>query len=613
MKPTIEDLQDTFKYSYDIYRDSRAEADEVRNLYHNRHFTKEQLAILADRGQPAETFNIIKMFTRMLVGYYSTVVNTAKVSPVNYRDVPKANILSAIISHTFKHNRIDSVEGDKIKLNGMLSGLLISYVDVVDTGRRDEFNRPINQINMSYVPDTEVLLDPASTQDDYSDATFLHRFKWMSEEACRKLFGNRKINDLTEYYNHVDVEDFDFETLYKERFNGKYKIFNNYLIVHTVMEEPNGKRWSIFWSEDTILKKTEITYKDVRWPYRVEKLHTSDIPEYYGMFREVVQSQHAINQAVLKIQLMINSDKVLVQEDSVDNIAEFEAAYNRVNAVIPTLKNSGIKIEQLAKEVQDNYNVIDQSLTRIQRVLGINESFLGMAYASDSGRKVKLQQSATIMSLRYVTARIESFYELVANDIGKLAQQYYNAHQMLRLADDTVGSRWIELNRPLMEQGGVNQDGSPALRPILMPEADPLKPDDFLLDDEGNIVIGPVTEHDFSYTDYEIDIESASYNDEDERAQLLLETFMSGAIGQMTMQVNPAGFFQMGALSMKSMKTKYSPEIVKVLEQTAQMLQTNQGMNQEVAQANRGSQQGMGQSQPQSRSLKLPTNTQGEQ
>lgn len=615
MKATIEDLQDTFKYGYEVYRDSRKEADEIWNLYHNRHFTPSQLATLANRGQPAETFNVIKMFARMLVGYYSTVVNTAVVNPIDYRDVTKAGMLNDIVNHAFRVNRMDSVEGDKVKLSGLVSGLLISYIDVVDTGRRDTFNRPINSIKLRHVPDSEVVLDPASKADDYSDARFLHRFKWLSEDTVQRMFGKKVTKELAEYFNHLNIAEADFEYLNNERFTGKYRVHNNYLIVHSVVEDDNGERWSIYWCEDKVLRKTKITYKSVRWPYRVERLHTSDKAEYYGLFREVKESQHAINQAVIKIQLMVNSDKVMVEEGAVENLADFEAAYHRVGGVIKTLNNSRIRVEQLSRQVQDQYFIIDRALDRMQKVLGINDSFLGMAYASDSGRKVKLQQGATIMSLRYVTARIESFYELLANDVARLAQQYYTATHMLRIADEVTGNRWIQLNPPIQEWSGQfdPRTGEPIMQPVLLPEVKPENPDEFLEDEDGNIIMGPVTEgdSDLQYFDYEIDIESSSYNDEDEKAQLLLETFMSGAIGQMTMQVNPAGFFKMAALTMKSMKTKYSPDIVEVLEQNAQMLSQNQEMNQQVAMANRGSNAGFG-SQPRSETLKLPQNTQGE-
>ena len=86
----------------------------------------------------------------------------------------------------------------------------------------------------------------------------------------------------------------------------------------------------------------------------------------------------------------------------------------------------------------------------------------------------------------------------------------------------------------------------------------------------------------------------------------MLETVMSGQVGQMISQINPKGFFEMAALSIKSMKTKYSPDMVKVLEQTAQMLQDPKA-NEDAALVAQGSNGGGGQAM--SKTLKLPQNT----
>lgn len=611
MKANIEDLRDTFKIGYDAYKESRDEADEVWDLYHNRQFTDEQLAILAKRGQPAETFNVIKMFSRMIVGYYSTIVNTAVVKPRWPRDVTTASVLNDIIAYTFKQNRINTVEGDKIKLGALISGLLVSYADVIPTKEKDNYGRTINKIELSYVPDCEIIMDPLSRADDYSDARFLHRFRWLPKESMIKLFGKEKVRLLEEYYNFLEAPEADFDYLYNDRFVGKYRVHDNYLIVHTVLVDDEGKRWSCYWSDETLLKKEEITFKTVKWPYRVQRVNSSDKTEYYGAFREVIQSQHAINQAVLKIQLLANSRRAYVQKEAVENMADFETAFNRVSGVIPVLTLAGIKLDEMSTDIQSQYIIVDKALDRIQKVLGVNDSFLGMAFASDSGRKVKLQQQATIMSLRYMTSRVESWFEMLADDTAKLAQQYYKAHQVLSITDEITGQRWVELNRPIMEQTGEFDQvtGQPVERAVLLPEVDPSN-GDFMEDEDGNIMLGPVSteDSDFAYTQFEIEIDASAYNDDDERSQLLVETVMGGQVGAMIMQVNPAGFFKMASLSIRNMKSRYSPEIAEVLDQTAQMLQGNPAMNQQIAQANQGSAGSAG--QPGSETMSLPDESQ---
>jgi len=608
MKATIEDLKDSFKIGYETYEDSRKEADAIWDLYHNRQFTVEQLSILANRGQPAETFNVIKLFARMLVGYYSTIVNTVVINPTNPRDIDTASTLNDVVESIFEDNRFD-IEGDTIKLAGLVSGLLCAYANVEDTGMKDNYNRPIYKCRTHHVRDSELVLDPMSVKDDYSDARWLHRFRWVTGDSVRKTFGAEWLKKLEADSNFLDIEEAEFTFNYGETFTGYYKVFDNYLIVHSVVEDEDGKRWSCFWSGDHLIRKEEITLKEAKWPYRIQRLHASDKAEYYGIFREVRESQHALNQAVIKIQLMVNSEKAFVETDAVENISDFTDAFNRVTAVVPVTNLKGIKIEKMTREIQEQYLIIDKSLDRIQRVLGINDSFLGMAYASDSGRKVKLQQNATIMSLRYVTARIESFYRSLGTDIAHLVKQYYHANQIIMVTDEVVGQRWVEINKPMMEPTGqFDPQGQPIMQPILLPIEDPATGEQ-ALDEDGNIILAPVSEEgtEFSFFDFQIRVESNSYNDEDEKAQLMLETVMSGQVGQMVSQINPAGFFQMAALSIKSMKTKYSPDMVKVLQETGEMLSQDQAANQQAAEIAQGMSGGGG--SPMSKELKLPQNT----
>lgn len=601
MKATIEDLKDSFKIGYEAFEDSREEATTVWDLYHNRQYNSDQVSILDNRGQPKETFNVIKLFSRMLVGYYSTIVNNIRVLPTQQSDVTVAALLNDAINYEFTRNRFD-IHGDQIKLGGLISGLLCCYTSITKTKKVDKFRRPIYAIELSYVPDYELVPDPASTADDYSDARFLHRFRWFTRDAALKLFGKKKVDKMSAFYNYTDAQEADFEYHYTDYFSGQFRQDDQYLIVHSVLEDEEGKRWSIYWHDGVILQKDEITYRETRWPYRVQKLHSSNRAEYYGIFRDVYESQYAINQAVIKIQQMVNTEKVLVQDGAVENIEEFTRQVNRVGAVIPVLQLGGIKFEKLVGEVQNQYIIIDKALDRIQRVLGINDSFLGMAFASDSGRKVKLQQNATIMSLRYITARIESFYSSLGRDIAGLIKQYYTANQVLRVADEVVGARWIELNKPITE---VAPDGTE--QPVLLEKTDP-DTGEPMEDTQGNIILTPVADPDteLQYADVDITVEAATFNDEDERNQLLIETMMSGQMGQMLAQVNPAGFFQVASFVTKVTKTRYSPEISQVFEQTAQMLQGNQ---QAAAQA-----QAMASGMPSttgqmSQSLKLPTNT----
>ena len=608
IEPTIESLKDTFHLGYDLYETSRIEADEVWNMYHNRQWTEEQLNVLEARGQPKETFNVIKLFARTLVGYYSTVVNTAKALPTQANDVTTATLATDIIQATMEQNDF-LTEGDKMKLSALVSGLMVVETHPIYTGKRDNFNRPIYKIKTKHVADYEVVIDPLSREEDYSDGRFLHRYKWVPAEEIQKKFGKAALDDLEAYYNHLEVPEAEFDYKYGSVYQGRYRVFDNFLLVHSVLEDVNGKRWSVHWCGDKILRKKEITYRNMRWPYRVIRMHTSDKAEYYGIFREVVESQKAINQAIVKLQLMVNSEKIFAEEGAISGTwNEFETAVNRVTGIIKVKKLSGVKVEQLSREALEQYAIVDKAFDRIQSILGVTDSFLGQAFASDSGRKVKLQQSATMMSLRYLTARIELIYKYIGQDILALASQYMYAEQSLRVTDEMTGYRFIQLNQPMtMFSGQFDAQGQPVMQPVYEQVKDPdtNKP---LEDESGNYVFAPIPEEgtEVKFDELDITIESTAYNDEDEKAQLMMESVMSGQMGQMLAQINPAGYLQVSSLALKSMKTKYSPEISAIFEQTAQMLGGNPEAEREAQFTGQAT---SGAGTPGSRSLKLPQNT----
>ena len=583
MKTDILSLRDSFKISEEVFEQSRYEALRAFDMYHNRHYTAQQEYVLENRGQPKETFNIIKLFSRLLLGYYSTVVNNIKVNPIQFEDIETAAILNDLVDNTFRFNNFIS-EGEKIKLDGMLAGLMCSYTEVLETGETDEFGRPKYDIKLSHVPALEIALDPMSKKDDYSDARFIHRYKWIDEEQAINRWGEAKIKKLQEYYNHLEIDEAEFEYQYNERFTGRYKVHDNYLIVHTIVTDNDGKVWSIFWCDEEELERKEVTFKKVANPYRVQKTHTSNRAEYYGIYRDVMESQHAINQAVIKIQTMVNTLKALVEETAVENMENFTNQFSRVNAVIPVKQLQGIKIENLSKDVLDQYTIVDKALDRIQRVLGINDSFLGLAYASDSGSKVKLQREASVIALRYLTSRIENYYRLLGWDVMHLIQQYYTAHDVVRIVDNYEGQKWLEINRPLtIPTGQVDEFGNPQMRLVFEEVLDP-ENNEPLTDENGAYIMAPIPTKDteIAFTMADISVETIAYNDEDERNQIMLDSFLNGPVGNMLSQINPVGYFKAANLSIKNVKSKYSLEMAGILEETAQMLGANPQAQQQM-------------------------------
>lgn len=577
-KPTIKSLKDSYEISRSILQPSTLEAQEAYNMFTNRQYTDSQLALLGKRGQPKETFNIVALFTRSIAGFLDKVANDIQVKPRTQQSENIAYVVNDGVQYITERNSFDSIK-KKFQLDGMLSGLMVTYTDVVDTGKKDDYGRPIYDINIEHVPSWQMAIDPTAKKDDYSDAVDTHRFRWMSEEAITELFGKRKVDKLQAYYNFTDDDKAEFEKEYGERMVGKYKVHDYYLVMHTIAKR-KGKTYSCQWADEVMLSCKEVTYKEVSNPYTITKMNDlTERVEFYGIFREVIESQKAINQALVQIQMLVNTSRAFVEKNAVEDLETFKEEFNRVNSVISVKYLNGIKVENMSQDVLSQYTIIDKAFERIQQVLGVNDSFLGQAYASDSGRKVQIQQNSSVGMLQYVTSKVQKHIALVGEDIVYLMKQYMTATQILRVGDKITGDRYVMMNQPMtMPNGQVDPTtGQPIEEVVMVEDIDP-ETGELVYDQFGNLVMVPLNDPDsgIEYSDVDIIVESVSHNNAEEKNQLLIENVVNGPAGQFLMQTNPAGYATMLGLSSKESGAKYGSAIGEIFMQTAKMISGGQ-------------------------------------
>jgi len=570
LDPLLLECRDTYKIAEEAYKFSILEGKETIDLYHNRQYTELQLKTLQSNGQPAETFNIIKMMAHAMLGYMDTVLTTINIEPTYRSSATTALLLNDIVSYTMERNDFEVID-KKLKLDGLLTGLMVAYEEVVDTGKKDKYGRPIKEIRLSHIPSWQCRIDPMSSLDNYEDAKFIHTFKWVREEELVDLFGEKKIKGLTEYYNFLDGDrEADYDRAYTSgREDGRYRQHDSYLIVKTVIKH-KGKIWSVIWNDEYILEKVDISENSVRFPYRAVKMSNSDISEYYGPFREITETQKAINQALLQIQMLVNTSKAFVEDNAVEDIEEFKELFNRVNAVVPVIDLQGIKIENMSRDVADQYMIVDQALARIKQVLGINDSFLGQAFASDSGRKVAMQTQSSASQMTMVTDRVKFLFKMIGQDVLKLIQQYYQAEQVFRIADPLNSEHYVHINKPIeMPTGQVTPQGEMVTSLVWVEDVD--SKGKAKQDKDGAYMMTPLTIPDTNIEFSEVDVKVVVSNTQnaDERNQLLMETFINGPAGQIMMQTNPAGFLRTLAMQVSEFGTKHSLEIARLLMETA--------------------------------------------
>ena len=552
MKKLLDYLEYTFETNFNASITNMCETATIVDRYHGKVWTDEQLQVLKDRGQPEEQFNVIAMFAHQLLGYYSNVISDTKALPRTPEDTDKANLLNSIRDFDNESSNWHS-EGNELKLYGMLTGVSVARVRPVTVKvdgediSTDAIGREHIYVKKEYVPWDEYVLDATSIKADYSDANFIHVMNWMTKADVISTFGKERIYKVTD---DSDVFSTPASTMGYSRYNefdsSKWNNAGKYLVIHSTLKDIDGRRWSIYWSKGTIFKRIEID-KGTVGEYKVTKI-MNDKQEHYSIFRSILPSVTAIDQALIQIHMLINSNKILWSEGGIDpankGVEKFMNSISRVNSLTKVLDLNKIKMVNLSGDVVKQYTIIDRALQRIQLMLGVNDSFLGVAYASDSGAKVNLQKGATIMALDYLTQRFLLMYKSVGEEEFRIIQRYMIAERHIRVEDNSTieGYRWASINTPLRDEKGT-------------PVAKLHKEDRLFL----NINTTDIITANVDYV-----TKATSYINETQANQAMLETVANGMLGNFLMNADPAKFSILAEEAIKGLGTKSAPKVAQL-------------------------------------------------
>jgi len=581
----IEYLRSTMNRSKENYDSSTDEALVIKDLYENRHWTKQQLQLMQKVHIPAETYNIIKIYTDILIGYYGRVVNDIKVTATQPQYIVQASLLSDIVKYTMNDNRM-KITTALMKRDAFLYGICCAYITIVATGLVDNFGRAERKIKIDYVPVDELQIDPDSRAVDYSDARYIHRTKFITRIDLKLLFPKKKsvIDTISNQEGHEFINRGIYEPISSSE--NEDRDFDQLALTHSIFEDDKGRRWSVYWIGDYILEKKDMTYLAVRFPYLVTKTTDSQEVAYYGVFHTLISTQDTLNQFLSRILLKAITTKLYVEAGATKNIDKLNRQENSPTSIVELEKQGLAKIrkESNIPDMQSFSLVFADAEKRVQKTLHINDSMLGTTFASDSGRKVSLQQEAGALALEFQKEKISVIFSSLGEAICKFAQQYYTTEQVLPMTDEIIGTRYIQINKPQVVFTGKYIDGMPETSIVYVPQIDPASREE-VIDNEGLPIYVPLPteETDIMYLTYQVSITSVPYNNEAEKNQLLGEVVMNGELGRLIIQNDPASALNIFAYIVRDYKIRIAEPIYELLMKASEKVAEQHAMQQQLS------------------------------
>jgi hypothetical protein len=426
--------------SYNILKTSKDLAKKTQDYYNGDQLEFEVLRELESRGQPIQWENNIKKIANKILGFKSDRNSEIKVHGRQNKDEVTAQILTDITRAIWDNNNYNEHKTN-IDKDLMISGLCACDINVVNTDKRDFKNRSEKKILLHHIPSSDVYPDALCRSADGEDAKYLHVVKWVDKEDLFNLFGE-VVNNISNNINFTNdyVQD---ELLTDDR--------NRVLLCYSWYKKFNKKTqknesYYCFWSDTTIIKQGKSPYTFDGYPVKIQFLNKTK-NGYFGLFKDLIPLQDNINFAKLRLFNILGSQKVLVQDEAVEDLEIFKEEFSLDSAIVGVNELSGIRELPQHSEINQLLQVIADARNQIKDILGFNDEALGLSDAGRlSGEAIQLRMRNGLAGLQPFLNSCDFFQKRVFKTVVKCIVQFYDFYKIMKIADKDVGLRYFEIN-----------------------------------------------------------------------------------------------------------------------------------------------------------------------
>lgn len=426
------------------------EVEEARTAwryYHSAQWTEEQLRKLADRGQPAITFDRLSRKIDGLVGIVMRMRADPKAFPRTPKHEAGAELSTTVLRFVLDTNRWEYIEGECVRSGG------VQGVSVLELGLEPGSEQDPD-VTLSKVDPTTFFYDPRSVEPDFSDARFMGVARWVTADELDEMFPGSS-EQVADSFGAGDWTAFDadraplwvnaqkkirlVEHWYKHRGEWCYRIYVN------TVELASGT--SPF---DDGRGRTICRY--LPWSYQVD--HDGD---RYGFVRRLKGPQDAINQHRSKAMHIMNTRQVITRKDAVEDIEKTRREAARPDGVLVYDGNAeDFRIVEADQEFLQQTNYFQDAKQEIEN-FGPNPAVVGTGVEARSGRALAMMQQAGIAELGPFLSNYRAWKLRVYRAVWCAVRRWWSSERWIRVTDDDGLAQFIPVNQVQIGPEGAPQ------------------------------------------------------------------------------------------------------------------------------------------------------------
>lgn len=483
-----------YQQELDRQNDNRIQMAIDEDYYDNDQWTEADAEVLKERGQAPICYNVITQSINWVIGSEKRGRSDFKVLPRGKEDAPQAEKKTKLLKYLSDVNRTPfnrsrSFE-DAVKVG---LGWIESGVTERDNGE-PIYNRYESWRNM--------LWDSAATEFDLSDARYVIRVKWIDLDVAIAMFPDRALllersastsdrmgSDLANGDEIMDYSEDERESL-SRGFADHSVTRRRVRMIEIWFRRPErvqkivaGQRLGEMYDPEDqqhaalvqggesvlaermmmrmnlcIMTTTGMCYMGAS-PYKHNKFPFIPVWGYrrgrdnlpYGMIRAMRDIQDDINKRASKAQFILATNKVIMEEGAVDDIAELIEEASRPDGVIIKKANKHLELNVDRDLAPAHLQIMSQSINMIQSVSGVTDEQMGKTTNAKSGVAIQARQDQGSKSTSKLFDNLRYAFQVDGEITLSLCEQYFSEKKQFRITNQRGTPEFVDVNDGLPE------------------------------------------------------------------------------------------------------------------------------------------------------------------
>jgi hypothetical protein len=483
-----------YQRELDRQNDNRIQMAIDEDYYDNDQWSESDAEELRERGQAPICYNVITQSINWVIGSEKRGRSDFKVLPRGKEDAKPAQKKTQLMKYLSDVNRTPfnrsrSFE-DAVKVG---LGWIESGVTERDNGE-PIYNRYESWRNMLY--------DSASTEFDLSDARYVIRVKWVDLDVAIAMFPQRAAllersastserygTDLANGDEIMDFAEDEMDSL--GRGMSDYSVERRRVrMIEVWFRKPENvqkivagqRQGEVFDEQDPnhqalvdagqsvvasrmmmtmnlcIMTTSGMCYVG-RSPYKHNKFPFIPVWGYrrgrdnlpYGMIRAMRDIQDDVNKRASKALFILSTNKIIMDEGAVDNIADLMEEASRPDGVIIKKHGKELTLNVDRELAPAHLQIMSQSINMIQSVSGVTDEQMGKTTNAKSGVAIQARQDQGSKSTSKLFDNLRYAFQCDGEITLSLCEQYFTEQKQFRITNQRGTPEFVDVNDGLPE------------------------------------------------------------------------------------------------------------------------------------------------------------------